>query len=656
MHLAPGSIIAEKYEVLSLVGQGGMGVVYRARQIAMDRIVALKVLLCSDNTEEWLARFMREAQILSSLKHRNLLACYELSSWNGRPFVAMEYADARSLEESIGTGGRLGVQRTLHVARQIAEALICAHAAGIVHRDLKPSNILLVDTLDEKDVVKVIDFGLAKIMTGFGKTEGKLTETGYAVGSVQYMSPEQCVGGKVDFRSDIYSLGAIMYQCLVGSSPFDADIPVLAMHRHLSVIPEKLTSDMVGEELPAGLDNLVARCLAKDPDERYQSVSEFLVALNMVACNKGADITVYIPPIPAIASALDVGDLDPTAYSLTQRRRAIRTTALGVAIALLIIAPFFAGSLSSKTSHKNATDVRTRLLKYARTKESLAQLSSELAGLARFDDAGARQIALLELGTHALDVGQTRKYEAYYMRAANNGPRKDVNSSVAKNAMPSSKWSAYVDVLSAMQDRTEDDIIYLVGEMRSETERYADERQLLDFMEADLRLETGAYPRASEILRAMPQTDMVHYLSADLAYVTGDQADAEKLYSQCAKEAADPRIRYLGQLGVARMNAVAGRWDKFRLPEPRPSDPNTALSYDSLYWRQQIHNGATIWKTPPLKKFWAENVNHTQGVPRVPRTDFEAFARAAKGIDLPHVASKRRVATQMHWQLFWDSL
>lgn len=362
MHLQSGELIAQKFEILSVIGQGGMGVVYKARQVAMDRVVALKFLRVNDDPSESLARFKREAQILNTLKHRNLIASYEMGVWQEGVFVVMEYAPGRSLQQDIHEDRGIGIERTINIARQIADALQCAHAAGIVHRDLKPSNVLLLssggadgDVPHQKggnaDLVKVIDFGLAKIMSGFGKTVAKLTQTGFAVGSAHYMSPEQCTGMSVDARSDIYGLGCIMYQCLTGHPPFDMDETLVVMHHHINVLPAAITPQSVGEPIPPGMDSLVAKCLAKDPADRFQTAADVIRALDMVAANQGENLTVFIPAVPASAKP---------AVEEVSKARSPRSVKRVFAIACVVLASLTAaGVFVSSGVTKQASGVVT---------------------------------------------------------------------------------------------------------------------------------------------------------------------------------------------------------------------------------------------------------------------------------------------------------
>ena len=288
-----GTIVDERYEIIRLLGQGGMSSVYLAQEPELDRLVALKMMLPDllDDEEQQL-RFQREGKMLSSLSHRNVLRVYRLGIWKKTyPFIAMEYLEGGSLREAMDSaGGHLPWDRCLHIAIQICQAMQSAHNAKIVHRDLKPQNIMLQQS-PEPDLVKILDFGLARFLPDKGKTSQHLTQTGALVGSLSYMSPEQCLGKKADNRSDIYSLGCIMYEALSGSPPFEADNPYGVMHKHVSETPALLrTAD--SSPTPTGLQAVIAKAMAKDPAQRYQSMAELQSDLELVRANKGEELIV----------------------------------------------------------------------------------------------------------------------------------------------------------------------------------------------------------------------------------------------------------------------------------------------------------------------------------------------------------------------------
>ncbi len=289
-NLPPGTIVDDRYELLNSLGEGGMGTVYKARELGLERTVALKMLqpgLLGD--EEQRLRFNREGKILSELSHHNLIVVYRLGIWEKMyPYIAMEYIQGTSLRAAIDAG-KVPVERCIKIAQQACEGMESAHRAGIVHRDLKPDNIMLLDE-PEQDFVKVLDFGLARVLSDSGKMSQHLTQTGALVGSVYYMSPEQCMGKKADNRSDIYALGCIMFEALTGSPPFSADNPIGLMHKHTF---EPIPPLPRGNELPPGLESVLVKAMDKDPDQRYQSMIELQADLALVYTGKGGEI----PPV-----------------------------------------------------------------------------------------------------------------------------------------------------------------------------------------------------------------------------------------------------------------------------------------------------------------------------------------------------------------------
>ena len=275
--LTPGSSIAH-YRIVARLGEGGMGEVYLATDTRLDRSVALKVLppaLARD--PDRMERFDREARAASALNHPNVAHIYEIGETNGIHFLAMEFIEGEPLDRRIA-GKPLPVQDIAGIGRQIAAALDAAHAKGIVHRDIKPANIMITP----RGHVKVLDFGLAKF-GGAGSTPSSQMETrvlstaGALVGTVQYMSPEQALGRLVDHRTDIFSLGVVLYQMATGRAPFEGSTPSETIARILETQPEAMAR--FNYELPVELDRIVRKCLEKDRERRYQSARDLEVDL-----------------------------------------------------------------------------------------------------------------------------------------------------------------------------------------------------------------------------------------------------------------------------------------------------------------------------------------------------------------------------------------
>lgn len=269
------------YQIVEKLGEGGMGVVYKARDTHLDRFVALKVLPPDRVADaERKRRFVQEAKSASALNHPNIVHVYDIAESDGVLFIAMEYVEGKGLDQLIARGG-LPLGEALKYAARAADALAKAHGAGIVHRDLKPSNLMVTDD----GLVKLLDFGLAKLTEAAAGPEDETltaagephTKDGQVVGTAAYMSPEQAEGKKVDARSDIFSFGAVLYQMVTGRRAFKGDSHAATVAAVLREEPESV-SDVVAT-LPPDLDRLVARCLRKDPERRWQAMSDLRVAL-----------------------------------------------------------------------------------------------------------------------------------------------------------------------------------------------------------------------------------------------------------------------------------------------------------------------------------------------------------------------------------------
>lgn len=280
MVLTSGYLVDERFEIVRPIGVGSYGVVYEARQSQLERRVALKILNEAVDSESAL-RLMREGQILSSIRHRNIISFYGYGLWEEKPYLAVEFVEGRSLQLELCERGALTVRRSMEICLQIAEGLACAHAAGVVHRDLKPANVILTEGPDGHDLIKIIDFGLSKLLARMGTTVQQLTSVGMTVGTVQYMSPEQCLGKEACPQSDIYALGCILYECLAGQPLFDSDTSVGLMMQHVKadVLPLPASS-AVSDQLIRELQTILDKCLEKEPAHRYAVMEELACELD----------------------------------------------------------------------------------------------------------------------------------------------------------------------------------------------------------------------------------------------------------------------------------------------------------------------------------------------------------------------------------------
>ncbi len=263
-----GKVIAG-YRIEERVGRGGMGVVYRAEHLNLRRRAAIKIIAPDlAESEGFRERFTREARIAAALQHPNIVTVYDAGEVDGILYLAMQYIEGNDLSAVLRKDGRLRPYRAIDVCRQVASALDAAHAMGLIHRDVKPANVLI-----EGRTAFLTDFGLTKRMDG---THTELTRAGDVVGTIHYVAPEQIEGNQVSARSDVYSLGCLLYHCLTGQVPFSRDTDVAVIYAHLSEPPPKLTA--LRPELATGLDGVIAKALDKSPDRRFPTCTDLVNA------------------------------------------------------------------------------------------------------------------------------------------------------------------------------------------------------------------------------------------------------------------------------------------------------------------------------------------------------------------------------------------
>ncbi|HEY9681000.1 MAG TPA: serine/threonine-protein kinase [Oculatellaceae cyanobacterium] len=314
-----GTTLDGRYEILQVVGSGGMGTVYRATQKFINRTVAVKVLRKGSITNtEILQRFQLEAQAASKLSNPHIVTVFDSNvSPSGEPYMVMDFLQGKSLDDVIKTTGPLSAARAIPIFMQACDALSKAHAKGIVHRDIKPSNIMLVKEDNEDDFVKLVDFGIAKMLQG--NETPQLTRTGEIFGSPLYMSPEQWRGGTIDERADIYSFGAVMYQALSGAPVFQGNDVLQLAFKHGQDLPEPLRAHGVG--VPARLEAAIFRALAKEPEERFQKMRDLKQELSEInASLTTADWQVHTITLASTSAANDASAKDKTLVQNTSEK------------------------------------------------------------------------------------------------------------------------------------------------------------------------------------------------------------------------------------------------------------------------------------------------------------------------------------------------
>ncbi len=286
--------LGNKYEFISTVGTGGMSVIYKAKQPLLHKVFAVKMLHSHILNEQTVQRFQQEAKTVATLKHPNVIAVHDFGlSEYGQPYMVMDFIDGPTLSELIQERGSLPLPEALDIFAQVCEALEHAHSHGVLHRDLKPGNIMLVKE-ESGYLVQLVDFGIAKIVDTDSSIAHQLTQTGEIFGSPLYMCPEQCMGKPVDQRGDIYALGCILYECLVGRPPHRGDSLIETIFKHLNEEPQSLKEARPDILIPPAVEDLVMKLLAIKPEDRYQNMSEVKEKLSAIQSGalKGGGIKV----------------------------------------------------------------------------------------------------------------------------------------------------------------------------------------------------------------------------------------------------------------------------------------------------------------------------------------------------------------------------
>jgi serine/threonine protein kinase len=285
---APGKILADSYDFMSVTGWGGMSVIYKARQRGTGLVVAIKMLHSLLMTDQSLRRFQQEAKAIMSLRHPNIITVHDFGvSEHGQPYMVMDFIEGKTLADVIKDKGTLSLEESLHRFIQLTDALDHAHQVGVLHRDLKPSNIMISNKDGNFEDARIVDFGIAKLLDKEGDSDdGHLTQTGELFGSPLYMSPEQCRGSQVDARTDIYSMGCVMYETLTGQPPFKGATIVDTLMLQMSAPAKSLAEACPERRFPHQLENVIAKALQKDPSDRYPTMKHMELALMEIQPNQ----------------------------------------------------------------------------------------------------------------------------------------------------------------------------------------------------------------------------------------------------------------------------------------------------------------------------------------------------------------------------------
>ncbi|HEY9683129.1 MAG TPA: protein kinase [Oculatellaceae cyanobacterium] len=340
-----GTTIAEYYEILEVLGHGGMGVVYKARHREMDRMVAIKMLRAHlVSQKEVLKRFQQEVRASSRISHPHVVGVHDYGLYNGLPYIVMDYLQGDTLSQVLAKEGGLSVNRAIKILLQACEALAFAHKQGVVHRDLKPTNIVLTDFDGEPDFVKVVDFGIAKLIDASLDSQ-RLTQDGDVLGSPLYMSPEQCMGRELGPQADIYAMGVVIYETLTGKLPIFGTTAVETISKQVMAKPIPFAEARPDLYLPERLEQVVMKALAKDLKERYERMEELKRDLESAVPRSGYSVGLRNAELTVVPDSVPAGKKPQSA------RKLVFISAAVVALLAIVAAVVYVPWHASLTTH-----------------------------------------------------------------------------------------------------------------------------------------------------------------------------------------------------------------------------------------------------------------------------------------------------------------
>ncbi len=623
--LQPGSLLADRYEIVKLLGEGGMGAVYRAHDRELDRVVALKVIRPElARNAQVLQRFKQELILARQITHRNIIRIFDLGQAEGTRFITMEFIEGQDLSHILEQRGKLPAPEAASIIAQVARGLEAAHAEGVVHRDLKPQNIMM----DGAGKASVMDFGIARSMD-----TSNMTRTGALLGTPTYMSPEQAQGQKVDARSDLYTLGIIFYELLTGKPPFEADNPMATLVRRIQEKP--VPPVQVEPTIPKAINDMVLKMLGTKPDDRYQSATEILAALDAYETLRVGRTMLGAPALPPprqgvpmkyVAAGLTV-TLALAAWSLLHRGNAPATPAASKTVRLLVadfqnsthdavfdgtLEPTFALALGDAAfinaySRGDARTIAAQLLPGAKQlDDKLAQLVAAregidvvVSGAIETDGSGYK------IRARALD---TATGKVLVEKTTSAGGKKDVLTAAGKLAVP---------IRKALGDTTPEAVQLRAAETYSSSsleasQAYAKGQEL----QWDGKFADAIKP-FEQAIQADPEMGRAYTGLAVMYSNLGNNAEAEKYFklalAKTARMTEREQYRTRGAYYLFMRNDQKALDEFTNLTKQFPSDdagPNNlalALFYTHNFARA-IEQGQQAVKINPKKSLYRSNV------------------------------------------------
>ncbi|MGZ5294547.1 MAG: Stk1 family PASTA domain-containing Ser/Thr kinase [Actinomycetota bacterium] len=335
------SVFGGRYRVEARIGAGGMAEVFRGFDPVLNRTVAIKTLLPQFARDEaFVARFRREAQAAARLNHPNIVAAYDTGSDDGTQYIVMEFVEGRTLAEFLATGRRPTPVQSAEIAQKICSALAAAHAQGVIHRDIKPGNVMVT----RDGTVKVMDFGIARMTTGVETAP----QTSAVLGTATYLSPEQAQGGPVDARTDIYSLGTVLYEMVGGRPPFTGESPVAIAYKQVNESP--VPPSQLNPDVPPRLDAVIMKALSKNPANRYQTADEFAADLDRVVKGQEVEATPLLAGMGDATQVISRPSQTSVLPPVAEEPKSGRKVWLGILIGILIVAVLGGGGYLLVTS------------------------------------------------------------------------------------------------------------------------------------------------------------------------------------------------------------------------------------------------------------------------------------------------------------------